>query len=42
MLTWGIIHAEVVLVEFEFEWRFYALLASKTIFRVVTYSHVTY
>ena len=24
----------------EFEWRFYALLASKAIFRVITYSHI--
>ena len=27
------------LVEFEFEWRFYALSATKAIFRARTYSH---
>ena len=29
-------------MKFEIEWRFYALSASKAIFRVRTYSRITY
>ena len=32
----------VLKFESEFEWRFYALSASKAIFRTITYSRITY